>query len=174
MTNNKPERNWQLIVAGILLILFGAVCAFFPGLTLASIAFMVGAAFIVSGVVDIMTYSRDRFLLPMSGWLLVYGILDVLIGIMFVVHPFAFAAVLPWLIGAFTVAFGVYEIAAAVRARTAQLPMWGWTLFSGIVTLLIGISFFVMPEMLALFIALFAVMHGVSLIVLGANSYRFL
>lgn len=173
MANDKPARNWQLIVAGILLVLFGAVCAFFPGLTLASIAFMVGAAFVVSGVVDIMAYARDRAMLPMSGWLLVYGILDLLVGIMFLVHPFAFAAVLPWLIGAFTVAFGVYEIVGSVRAHSAKLPMWGWSLFSGIVTLVIGVSFFVMPEMLALYIALFAVMHGVSLIVLGANSYKF-
>ena len=38
--NTKTERNWQLIVAGILFIIFGLVCAFFPGLTLASIAFI--------------------------------------------------------------------------------------------------------------------------------------
>lgn len=173
MQNEKPERNWQLIVAGILLILFGAVCAFFPGLTLASIAFMVGAAFVVSGVVDIMTYARSRDVLSLSGWMLVYGILDLLIGLMFLIHPFAFAAVLPWLIGTFTVVFGIYEIVVAVRARSAKMSLWGWSLFSGIVTLLIGISFFVMPEMLAIFIALFAVMHGVSLIVMGANAHRF-
>ena len=58
--NTKTERNWQLIVAGILFIIFGLVCAFFPGLTLASIAFIVGAAFVVSGVVNIATFIRDR------------------------------------------------------------------------------------------------------------------
>lgn len=161
-----------MIVAGILLVVFGAVCALFPGLTLASIAFMVGAAFVVSGVVDIMAYTRDRAVLPMSGWLLAYGVLDVIVGVMFLVHPFAFAMVLPWLVGAFTVVFGVYEIVGSVRARSANVPMWGWSLFSGVVTLVIGILFFVMPEMLALYIALFAVMHGVSLIVLGVNSYK--
>ena len=87
--NTKTERNWQLIVAGILFIIFGLVCAFFPGLTLASIAFIVGAAFVVSGVVNIATFIRDRDLLSFSGWILAYGILDVLIGAMFVIHPFA-------------------------------------------------------------------------------------
>ena len=107
--NTKTERNWQLIVAGILFIIFGLVCAFFPGLTLASIAFIVGAAFVVSGVVNIATFIRDRDLLGFSGWILAYGILDVLIGAMFVIHPFAFAAVLPWVIGAFVLVFGIYE-----------------------------------------------------------------
>lgn len=117
--NTKTERNWQLIVAGILFIIFGLVCAFFPGLTLASIAFIVGAAFVVSGVVNIATFIRDRDLLGFSGWILAYGILDVLIGAMFVIHPFAFAAVLPWVIGAFVLVFGIYEVVATFMVKHA-------------------------------------------------------
>ena len=156
--NTKTERNWQLIVAGILFIIFGLVCAFFPGLTLASIAFIVGAAFVVSGVVNIATFIRDRDLLGFSGWILAYGILDVLIGAMFVIHPFAFAAVLPWVIGAFVLVFGIYEVMAT---------------FSGAISIVIGFMFFSMPEMLALFIALFALLRGVDLIVVGANAGKY-
>ena len=115
--NTKTERNWQLIVAGILFIIFGLVCAFFPGLTLASIAFIVGAAFVVSGVVNIATFIRDRDLLGFSGWILAYGILDVLIGAMFVIHPFAFAAVLPWVIGTFVLVFGIYEVVTTFMVK---------------------------------------------------------
>ena len=125
--NTKTERNWQLIVAGILFIIFGLVCAFFPGLTLASIAFIVGAAFVVSGVVNIATFIRDRDLLGFSGWILAYGILDVLIGAMFVIHPFAFAAVLPWVIGAFVLVFGIYEVVATFMVKRAGLPPVSYT-----------------------------------------------
>ena len=171
--NTKTERNWQLIVAGILFIIFGLVCAFFPGLTLASIAFIVGAAFVVSGVVNIATFIRDRDLLGFSGWILAYGILDVLIGAMFVIHPFAFAAVLPWVIGAFVLVFGIYEVVATFMVKRAGLPLWGWMLFSGVISIVIGFMFFSMPEMLALFIALFALLRGVDLIVMGANARKY-
>lgn len=171
--NTKTERNWQLIVAGILFIIFGLVCAFFPGLTLASIAFIVGAAFVVSGVVNIATFIRDRDLLGFSGWILAYGILDVLIGAMFVIHPFAFAAVLPWVIGAFVLVFGIYEVVATFMVKRAGLPLWGWMLFSGVISIVIGFMFFSMPEMLALFIALFALLRGVDLIVIGANARKY-
>lgn len=171
--NSKTERNWQLIVAGVLFILFGLVCAFFPGLTLASIAFMVGAAFVVSGVVNIATFIRDRELLGFSGWILAYGILDVLIGGMFVIHPFAFAAVLPWVIGAFVLVFGAYEVVAAFMIKRSGLPPWGWMLVSGIISIVIGFLFFYLPEMLALFIALFALLRGVDLIVVGANAGKY-
>ena len=171
--NSKTERNWQLIVAGVLFILFGFACAFFPGLTLASIAFMVGAAFVVSGVVNIATFIRDRELLGFSGWILAYGILDVLIGAMFVIHPFAFATVLPWVIGAFVLVFGVYEVVAAFMIKRSGLPLWGWMLVSGIISIVIGFLFFYLPEMLALFIALFALLRGVDLIVVGANAGKY-
>lgn len=170
---SKTERNWQLIVAGILFIIFGLICAFFPGLTLASIAFMVGAAFVVSGVVNIATFFRDRELLGFSGWLLAYGILDVLIGAMFVIHPFAFAAVLPWVIGAFVLVFGIYEVVVTFMLKKAGMPLWGWMLASGIISIVIGGLFFYMPELLAIYIALFALLRGVDLIVVGANAGKY-
>ena len=102
-----------------------------------------------------------------------YGILDVLIGAMFVIHPFAFAAVLPWVIGAFVLVFGIYEVVATFMVKRAGLPLWGWMLFSGVISIVIGFMFFSMPEMLALFIALFALLRGVDLIVVGANAGKY-
>lgn len=171
--SSRTERNWQLIVAGILFIVFGLICAFFPGLTLASIAFMVGAAFVVSGVVNIATFLRDRELLGFSGWVLAYGILDVLIGAMFVIHPFAFATVLPWVIGAFVLVFGIYEVIVTFMLKKTGMPLWGWMLASGIISIVIGGLFFYMPELLAIYIALFALLRGVDLIVVGANAGKY-
>lgn len=46
-------------------------------------------------------------------------------------------------------------------------------LFSGVISIVIGFMFFSMPEMLALFIALFALLRGVDLIVMGANARKY-
>ena len=105
--------------------------------------------------------------------ILAYGILDVLIGAMFVIHPFAFAAVLPWVIGAFVLVFGIYEVVTTFMVKRAGLPLWGWMLFSGVLSIVIGFMFFSIPEMLALFIALFALLRGVDLIVVGANAGKY-
>lgn len=173
MSAAKSERNGQLIVAGVLLIIFGVVCALFPGLTLGSIAFMVGAGFLVAGVVNFMNYTREKDSLGGSAWLLAYGVLDVVIGLMFIIHPLAFAAILPWLIGACIGVFGVFEIIESISLKNLGFSLWGWLLVSGIVSLLLGLLFFVMPELLAFYIAAFALWRGVSLIILGANSQRF-
>ena len=173
MASTLYDRNWQLIVAGILLALFGIVCLVFPGLTLASMAFMVGAAFLLSGIVNVVTYLRDRDFLSLSGCVLAYGIVDILMGLMFLFHPAVFASVLPWVTGLFVIIFAIYEIAGSFVTRKGGFTLWGWLLFSGVVSLILGASFFLFPEMLALCIGLFALMRGVSLIVLGANAQKF-
>ena len=62
------KHDWGLIVAGILLVL----CAFFfvvaPGLTLVTITAIAGAAFLVSGIFDIINYVRFHKVMNLSGW----------------------------------------------------------------------------------------------------------
>lgn len=69
--------------------------------------------------------------------------------------------------------FALYEIMGSFVSRKASFPLWGWLLVSGIITLLVGIGFFMMPEMFAILIGVFALMRGVSLIVLGINAPKF-
>ena len=48
--------------------------------------------------------------------------------------------------------------------------MWGWMLFSGIVSVLCGLAFFVAPAVLSVFLAVFILMRGVSLVMYGWNA----
>ena len=141
-SQGKAERNWSLIVPGVLLIFFGALCAFYPGITLLSVTFVAGAGFIFAGIVNIISYVRERKTAGLSGWYVAYGILDIIIGLMLVIHPLATAYVIPWLIGAFIMAYSIVEI------------------------------FFIFPESLAIFIAVFAVIRGATLIASGWSGYQ--
>ena len=164
------KHDWGLVVAGVLLI----ICALFflvaPGLTLVTITAIAGAAFLVSGVFDIVNYIRFRKVTNMSGWVIAYAVLDIVIGLMFLIHPLAFAAVIPWVIGAFFLIFGIFEIVGAFRVRKMGVPLWGWMVFSGIVGALCGITFFVAPASFSIFLSVFILMRGVSLIFFGWNA----
>lgn len=163
----KKERNYSLIVPGILLIFFGALCAFYPGITLLSVTFIAGAGFVFAGIVNIVSYVRERKAMGYSGWYVAYGILDILIGLMLLIHPFATAYVIPWLIGAFVIAYSIVEICSIIAARKSLGSMWGLGLVSAILSLVVGVCFFVFPETLAIFIALFAVIRGAMLVTAG-------
>ena len=150
--DTTKRHDWGLIVAGILLV----VCAFFflvaPGLTLVTITAIAGAAFLVSGVFDIINY--------------------IVIGLMFLIHPLALAGVIPWMIGAFFIIFGVFEIVGSFTVKKTGVPLWGWMLFSGIVSVLCGLTFFVWPAALSIFLSVFILMRGVSLVFYGWNANK--
>ena len=84
-----------------------------------------------------------------------------------------FAVVIPWVAGMFTLVFALYEIMGSFISRKAGFPLWGWLLVSGILTLLMGIGFFLVPEMFAILVGLFALLRGISLIILGINAPKF-
>lgn len=168
----KKEKNWSLIVPGVLLIFFGALCAFYPGITLLSVTFVAGAGFIFAGIVNIVSYVRERKTMGLSGWYVAYGILDILVGLMLVIHPFATAYVIPWLIGSFIVAYSIVEIASIISLRKQLGSVWGLGLVSAILSLIVGVCFFVFPESLAIFISVFAVIRGATLIAAGWGGYQ--
>ena len=108
----SKRHDWGLIVAGVLLVLLAIFITAFPGLTLATITAILGAGFLVSGILDLVGYVRlkgNLFTSP-SPWMIVYAVLDIIIGIMLLLHPIVFAGVVSWLVGIFVVAFGVIEV----------------------------------------------------------------
>ena len=125
--------------------------------------------FLAAGIVDAYAYFKYREAEGLSGWALAYAVCDIILGVLFIVHPIASAVVIPWVMGIFVVAYGIFEIVAAVRFRDA-LPGWGWVLFAGIVSLFCGIAFFLWPGTFALFLGFFLMARGVQMAVYGVSA----
>lgn len=164
------KRDWGLVLAGALLVITGIVFIAAPGITLVMLTMIAGAAFLVSGIFDIIFYVRNRKTGLVTGWTIAYAVLDILIGLMLLLHPIVLAEVIPWMIGAFFIAFGIFEAIAAFKVKKLGTPVWGWMLFSGIVEALCGVLFFIFPASVVFFMAAFILMHGVSLIIYGAST----
>ena len=138
----KPGRNWALFAAGIALIIIGFILLMVPGLTLVTIAILAGCMFVAA--------------------------CDLILGVLFIAHPVASAVVIPWVMGIFVIAYGVFGIVASVRLREV-LPGWGWVLFSGIVSVLCGFAFIIAPGSFALFLGLFLMARGAQMAVYGVT-----
>jgi uncharacterized membrane protein HdeD (DUF308 family) len=163
----QQKTDWGVVAGGAILLIIGLVCMFYPGLTLAILSVIAGVGFLLTGLTSLMAYLRTRNVLQLSGWALVYAVLDIVAGLLFIIYPVALSAVIPWICGVFVLAFGVFELVGAFKLRGLGVGVWGWTLASGIISVIIGMCFFLMPEMLSVLIGLFAVMQGISMTVYG-------
>lgn len=162
------KRNWYLVISGICLFVLGCICWFFPGLTLFSIAVIAGIGFAIAGVMNLVSYFSYRGTPGVTGWMVVYAILDLIIAAMFLIHPIASAFVIPWVIAGFVLAFGVAEIVQCFAVRKSGFPGWGFMLASGILNVLIGIMLFIWPGSAAIFIAAYCIVAGINCICVGA------
>jgi uncharacterized membrane protein HdeD (DUF308 family) len=98
---------------------------------------------------------------------MIFGILDVAIGLMLVIHPAVTAFIIPTLIGAFIIGYSVVEIASDIALRKSIGATFGLGLVSSLLSLVVGICFFLFPESLVIFIALFSLIRGATLIAAG-------
>lgn len=168
----ERTKDWPLIIIGVIMLICGCVIWFTPIGTLIAITMLAGAGFLVTGVVDIIEYARWRTFAPVPGWTLLYAVLDIVLGILMLAHPMVLAGLIPWLVGLGIIVFGLFEAFGAVQSRKLAGAPWGWMLFSAIVDIVCGVAFIAFPAMLSLFVALFVIMRGLTLVVFGVTGRK--
>lgn len=134
------RRNWGwLMGAGIVLILLGIFGLAASFLFSVASALSFGAMMLIAGGV----LFADAF--RREGWssrfaMLAVGVLYVLTGALVFYNPLQAVVALTLLCAAMLVAAGVLRIVMAFQIRS--LPVWGWVLASGVLSLLLGILIF--------------------------------
>lgn len=164
-STTQRKHDWGMIVCGVLLVISAFVIMLWPGMTLFTLAIIAGVMLLFAGGADISQYIRLR---PASGsgWILVNAILDIILGAMFIIHPIAAAEVLPWLAGIFVIAYGVMAIVASIGIRSMG-SVWVLMLLNGILSIVIGILFFVNPAYFVWFLGFFLAWRGAMMCVYG-------
>ena len=152
--------GWYLAL-GIALIVVGAYAIYEQSsATLASVIAL-GVILCLEGIVEIvsafMTRNAGHLIL-----LLLVGVLYATVGVMLVQHPQVGALTVTLLLAALFVFDGIYRI---VMALWLQFPQYGWVVFSGIVSIALGVLLYMQwPSSAAWFIGLAV---GINFILAG-------
>jgi len=102
------------LVAGVVLVVGGLVAAFWPGISLWTLAVITGLSLLLHGVGRIALAFAARHEVRTWGWLAVAGAVNVLVGVLALAWPEATVLVLSLLLGVQVLAFGGFLIGAAL------------------------------------------------------------
>ncbi len=170
MTFALARNWWSLVIRGAAAILFGIISFAWPGITLTALVFLFAGYALVDGVVNIAGVVRAVEAHERWGALLIEGLVGIAAGIVTIAWPAITALVLVWVIGAWAILTGVFELVAAVRLRKFISGEWLLVL-GGVASLVFGILVIIAPLAGALVIALwvgaYAMVFGVVLVALG-------
>jgi uncharacterized membrane protein HdeD (DUF308 family) len=109
LIGHAEGRGWA-IFTGILGVIVGVIAIAWPGMTALALIYIIAAWAIVTGISDIIA----AFASGLSGgkrvWLIILGLLGIVVGIIFFVHPAGGALAMLWLIGIYLVVYGILRI----------------------------------------------------------------
>src|ERR1700686_603030 len=170
MADMRVSRNywWLMGLRGLFAVLFGVIALLRPGLTLLVLVYLFGAYAVVSGVMAVIVSLEVRRYLHRWWVLLIEGLVGIAAGVVAFAWPFITALALLYLIAAWAIGKGVFEIAASF---SGLLPMaQEWTLaLAGILSILFGVLLIVLPGAgilgLVWLIGAYALVYGIVLII---------
>jgi len=171
------ENWWVFVVRGVLAILFGFSAFVMPGMTLAGLILLYAVYALGDGIVASVAALTRRtpggaFLWPV----LLIGLASIAAGIAVFMYPGLTALLLLYMIGAWCIVRGIFEIIVGFQLRN-ELRGEGWLIASGALSVLFGLIVCARPGAGAMavlwMIGAFAVLFGVINIALGFKLKSF-
>jgi len=116
----QAERRWPLVLEGLVGIAAGVLTFIWPGAATLALLIIIGAWAFVTGIFEIVAAIRLREEIEGEWLLLISGLLSVLFGIALAIWPAAGLVAVTWLIGAYSIIFGILLMVLGFRLRN-----WG-------------------------------------------------
>ena len=135
-TADAGEAGNGLAFFGVLSILLGFLCLLAPGVTGVSVLTLLGVLVLLGGIVR-MLWAFTAGSLGNGPVAFAIGGLTLLCGIALIGNPWFASGVLTVILAVYFITDGVAELAAGCRLR--PLPGWGWMVFGGGVSVLLGV-----------------------------------
>lgn len=136
LTRSIAEHAGWCIGVGAVLIVLGIVAILSPLASGIAVNLFVGAMFLGSGIVEVISGLRLRKGTEGRGWLIVVGFVSIATGAYLLGQPLASLLALTWILAALLMAQGVMRALSAFELR--PLRGWGWMLFSAFASILLG------------------------------------
>jgi uncharacterized membrane protein HdeD (DUF308 family) len=163
-------RNWwALAFRGVAAIIFGLLLFLLSGATLVGLVWLFGVYALVEGVFNVVAAVRGRARGDGLPWwaLLFEGVVSIAAGIVTFRLPDLTALALLYMIAAWAVVTGIFEMIAAARLRRSMKGE-PWLELSGVLSMILGVLTMLVPGVgapaLMLWIGAYAIVFGALLL----------
>ena len=132
-------------ITGAALVALGIICICNPMSTVISLAWILGILTLVSGAATLLNWISLRSYFPQSGNILLSAVLQIIIGILFLRHDLALAAIIPIIFAFFLIIEGANLAIRSFDYRKIGFRFWWLNLILGLSGAILGFLSFSVP-----------------------------
>ncbi|MCI1893570.1 MAG: DUF308 domain-containing protein [Lactobacillus sp.] len=160
--------DWGEFMTGIALILAGVVVLHHPGATLATLTFLFALVAIIRGIATLAAFAKLREFTGKLAWLtLISGILDLILGVVFLFNLQAGALTLAYLFAIWFVIDSIANLANAGQMRAAGTGWFILNLVLDIFALVVSVLLLMQPVVAAVGMV---ILLATAFFLLGLNA----
>ena len=138
-----------MCLAGIAIVALGIVCLVNPGTTILSLALAIGLMFLVGGCSAFAAWGSLRHFLPQSGLIFFSALMQVLLGLFFIINPAPLAIGLPFIFAFWVMFEGVNIAIESFDFKRVGFSYWWLLLCIGVLAACFGAYGLYRPELSA-------------------------
>lgn len=160
------DMKKQLTLTAIFSILLGLVLAIWPDATKLAVSYLIGAALVIFGVIQVVRYFVYEVRLDLFRYDFVSGLILLGAGVFFLMKPQVIVSILPILLGIAIIIDGAVKIQQSMDLMRAGYPRWWLIMLLAALALAAGIVLLVNPfeaaSTLMLLIGIVLIYNGVT------------
>ncbi|HSH50741.1 MAG TPA: DUF308 domain-containing protein [Bacteroidales bacterium] len=171
MNNLRFTNPWFLTVQGIVMIVLGLIALINPELTLKAIVQFIGILFLLAGIFLILVNKRGAN--NRSDFWLYEGILNSIIGLLFLIFPSFVVNLFVIILGIIALIMGIINLNFILKIR----PYYFWlSLLRNVILIIFGLLFLFVPFQGAVviinIIGLVALFYGIVSLITAYKFYQ--
>lgn len=159
----KNTKIW-LAITGILLVILGILCIVYPTATLFTLAWMIGLFTLCTGISKFIFAIKTSKYLPNSGVRILSGLLQILIGILFLCNTFFVGLSLAIVFAMWVLFESVLIAVQSFDYKKVGYKGWWTMLLFGIAGVILGIAGLYNPDLSADWLS---ILIGIAIIAIG-------
>lgn len=168
--NQRRKFNWPSFIIGILFVIFAIISFIHPDRSLHLLSVLVGIGSIIKGIYELWF---NRFLAQLrntgSGWLIAMGIIDIILGLVFVFYRGFGAIVIATIFAVWFIFESASGMVVSPLVATVMPGIGFLNIFFGVIMVILGVIMLFSPMLSALtlvwLISAYLLMLGIVLIV---------
>jgi len=133
------------IVTSLAFIVVGLFLIIKPATTLSMISYVLGIVILVNGIVNLIKYFSNREKVNLYDFGLIFGILNVIIAIIFISKPSMIASIIPLILGIWILVNGIIKLQFAINLRNQPKSNWVYSAVISGISILLGLFLVLNP-----------------------------